>query len=155
MRSTLIWLAILLGELIPKFDLVMGVIGGTLTGPLIFILPPLFYTKMLQLEKIHDDETISLMSDYITDTDMLIKSPNYGAVRPTPQAQRGSRYSFEIITKIVRLAKSECTLSTVVICFGVCATLASTYYNVIDFKGIQLWSPCIQNISLSYQLLSL
>lgn len=154
-RSTLIWLAVLLGELIPKFDLVMGVIGGTLTGPLIFILPPLFYTKMLQLEKVHDEETISLMSDYLTDADMLVKSSHYGTVQSTHHIQNDSTFASKLITRVVWLAKSECTLSIIVIIFGFCATLASTYYNIVDFKGFQLWSPCIQNISLSYQLLSL
>lgn len=133
----------------------MGVIGGTLTGPLIFILPPLFYTKMLQLEKIRDEETISLMSDYATDSDMLLRSSNYGTVQSTHQTQCDSNLTLKVIRKVARLVKSECTLSMIVIIFGTCATLASTYYNVIDFKGFTLWSPCIQNISLSYQMLSL
>lgn len=126
----------------------MGVIGGTLTGPLIFILPPLFYTKMLQLEKIHqEEETIALMSEYHT------RSTEYGAVQVSMQDD----YKFIniFVRGVKRIVKSECTLSIVVIIFGICATLASTYYNIIDFKGFQFWSPCIQNISLSYELLSL
>uniref|UniRef100_A0A1B0GJI0 Putative amino acid transporter n=1 Tax=Lutzomyia longipalpis TaxID=7200 RepID=A0A1B0GJI0_LUTLO len=42
-RSFLVGLAVIIGELLPRFDMVMGLIGGTLTGPLIFILPPLFF----------------------------------------------------------------------------------------------------------------
>lgn len=131
----------------------MGVIGGTLTGPLIFILPPLFYTKMLQLERIHEVETESLMSDYITETDLLIRRSQYGTVHSIHQCE--TKFTTKIMKRILGMARSDCTLSIVVISFGVCATLASTYYNVKDFKGFQLWSPCLQNISLSYEILSL
>lgn len=31
-RSLLVWISVLIGEFIPKFDLIMGIIGGTLTG---------------------------------------------------------------------------------------------------------------------------
>jgi vesicular inhibitory amino acid transporter len=146
-RSTIILLAVLLGELIPKFDLVMGVIGGTLTGPLIFILPPIFYTKMLQLEAIHDEEIEKLTSD------SPVKScGKYGAL-DLPAAPPTL---FKVMaTRIKKLMRSECTLSIIVIAFGIFATLASTFYNIKDFNGIQLWSPCLQNISLSYKMLSM
>lgn len=42
-----------LAESVPKFDFVMSLIGGTLTGPLIFVFPPLFYIKMLILKCKH------------------------------------------------------------------------------------------------------
>lgn len=103
---------------------------------------------MLQLEKIHqEEETIALMSEYHT------RSTEYGAVQVSMQDD----YKFIniFVRGVKRIVKSECTLSIVVIIFGICATLASTYYNIIDFKGFQFWSPCIQNISLSYELLSL
>lgn len=131
----------------------MGVIGGTLTGPLIFILPPLFYTKMLQLERIHDDEEQTALMDeqHLNDTELLIKS-HYGAVQLSPQP---TKYATELIKRVRKIARSECTLSIIVIIFGICATFASTYYNIVDFKGFKFWSPCIQNISLSYELLSL
>lgn len=35
-----------LGESVPRFDLVMGLVGSTLTGPLMFIFPPLFFLKL-------------------------------------------------------------------------------------------------------------
>ncbi|ETN65440.1 vesicular inhibitory amino acid transporter [Anopheles darlingi] len=55
-RSTLVWCGVLIAEILPRFDLVMGIIGGTLTGPLIFILPPLFYQRMLELERLYSQE---------------------------------------------------------------------------------------------------
>ncbi|XP_058809450.1 proton-coupled amino acid transporter 3 [Phymastichus coffea] len=45
MRSAVVALAVAVGESVPRFDVVMSLIGGTLTGPLIFVLPPLMYSK--------------------------------------------------------------------------------------------------------------
>lgn len=42
-------MAIVIAESVPRFDLVMSLIGGTLTGPLVFILPPLFYIKISRM----------------------------------------------------------------------------------------------------------
>lgn len=49
LRTILTILAIVIAESVPRFDLVMSLIGGTLIGPLVFILPPLFYIKMTHL----------------------------------------------------------------------------------------------------------
>lgn len=35
-----------LGESVPRFDLVMGLVGSTLTGPLMFVFPPLFFLRL-------------------------------------------------------------------------------------------------------------
>ncbi|XP_045511999.1 proton-coupled amino acid transporter 2-like isoform X2 [Pieris brassicae] len=45
-RSSIIALAVFLGESVPRFDLVMGLIGSTLTGPLMFIFPPIFFLRL-------------------------------------------------------------------------------------------------------------
>lgn len=155
MRSILVWLAVLLGELIPKFDLVMGVIGGTLTGPLIFILPPLFYTKMLQLERRHDKRMLENATSEtdLNDTDLLLKTSTYGTM-PTPSYEfRDSRVKL-VMRRVRAIMHSECFLAVTVIIFGIAATSTSTFYNILDIKSLdQFWSPCIQNISLSYQLI--
>lgn len=49
-RSALVFLAVALGESVPRFDIVMALIGGSLTGPLVFILPPLMYSRIKKLE---------------------------------------------------------------------------------------------------------
>lgn len=154
MRSALVALAVLLGEFIPKFDLIMGIIGGTLTGPLIFILPPLFYTKMLQIE--HETERNLIRNEMSThdlsDTELLLKTTNYGTHRIL--TQKNDDHIVSYTQKFWKILKSECMLSVIVIIFGICATLTSTLMNILDIKSLnQFWSPCIQNISLSYQLI--
>lgn len=44
-------LAVAIGEAVPRFDLLMGLVGALLTGPLMFLLPPLFYVKMRSLRR--------------------------------------------------------------------------------------------------------
>lgn len=151
-RSLLVWVSVLIGEFIPKFDLIMGIIGGTLTGPLIFILPPLFYTKMLQLEKQYDDRHESPPSEILrnlestSDTDLLFQTA-YGTMTSIPEKPPATGF-------LCRFWKSECILAGTVILFGLFATFSSTYYNIFDIKSVdQFWSPCIRNISLSYTLI--
>lgn len=45
-------LAVTIGEAVPRFDLLMGLVGALLTGPLMFLLPPLFYVKIRSLRRL-------------------------------------------------------------------------------------------------------
>ncbi|XP_059055762.1 proton-coupled amino acid transporter 2-like [Achroia grisella] len=50
LRSGIVGLAVFLGESVPRFDLVMGLVGSTLTGPLMFVFPPLFFLKLCYMK---------------------------------------------------------------------------------------------------------
>ncbi|CAL7952059.1 unnamed protein product [Xylocopa violacea] len=50
LRSAIIFLGVAVGESVPRFDIVMALIGGSLTGPLVFLLPPLIYSKIVGLK---------------------------------------------------------------------------------------------------------
>ncbi|KAL6446979.1 hypothetical protein ACFW04_001391 [Cataglyphis niger] len=50
MRSAVVLLSVAVGESVSRFDIVMALIGGSLTGSLIFVLPPLIYSRMLVLK---------------------------------------------------------------------------------------------------------
>lgn len=173
MRSLLVGLAVFLGELLPRFDIVMGLIGGTLTGPLIFILPPLFYTKILRLEQEYDERECRLRRRYQSseaddessvDEDAVLriiqerirkKHKGYGAILDvfpeveykTPSGEKD--YWKQTCLIIMNILRSDCLLSIAVIIFGLVATFASTYFNVFDnvntFNGT--WSSCILNIT--------
>ncbi|XP_053970715.1 uncharacterized protein LOC128872256 isoform X1 [Hylaeus volcanicus] len=49
-RSAVVLLGVAVGESVPRFDIVMALIGGSLTGPLVFVLPPLMYSKAVALK---------------------------------------------------------------------------------------------------------
>lgn len=162
-RSALVALAVFLGELLPRFDVVMGLIGGTLTGPLIFILPPLFYTKILKMERKFDESLESTDEDGSVDENLVFdrivkesgkKYKGYGAIMPmVPEVNCGDskNYFKKGYLMVCSILKSDCLLSIAVIIFGLIATFTSTYFNVFD--GLdnfdQIWSPCILNISVA------
>lgn len=160
-RSSLVGASVLIGEILPRFDVVMGLIGGTLTGPLIFILPPLFYTRMLQMEREHD-ESIARASTPDEETYARVRQAiqkrkyrGYGALLDTiPEGVAftgGSSYeNFKHTLAIIgNVLRSDCLLSIAVILFGLVATFTSTYFNIFD--GLDnfdaMWSPCIINIT--------
>lgn len=49
-RSAIVFLGVAVGESVPRFDIVMVLIGGSLTGLLVFIFPPLLYSKIIALK---------------------------------------------------------------------------------------------------------
>lgn len=51
MRSAVIFFSVIIGESVSRFDIVMALIGGSLTGSLVFVLPPLIYIRALALKK--------------------------------------------------------------------------------------------------------
>lgn len=120
------------------------------SGPLIFILPPLFYTKMLKLQaKFEQHQRDIKKYEFSEDNDeqlLLKSSTEYGTLDSTKTKPK------KCIIK--RAFQSDCLLSGAVIVFGLLATFSSTFYNILDIKNFnQFWSPCIQNISLSYKFL--
>lgn len=176
-RSLLLGFAVLLGELVPKFDLVMGIIGGkiinnyllqlsnikrisgTLTGPLMFILPPLLYTKILKMEQSYDNDLLKRIIartsalDDDSEEDITLKQRRYGTFKAQKIAvpikccpKFGTR-----ICRLFHFVYSDYVLSFAVIIFGVLATVASTYFNLFNVTSVaEFWSPCIYNISYSF-----
>ncbi|XP_043482613.1 amino acid transporter AVT1B [Leptopilina heterotoma] len=51
LRSAIVFLGVAVGESVPRFDIVMSLIGGTLTGPLVFVLPPIMYIRARALKE--------------------------------------------------------------------------------------------------------
>ncbi|XP_073982626.1 uncharacterized protein isoform X2 [Rhodnius prolixus] len=49
LRTAVMMITVLLAEAIPRFDLIMGLIGGALMGQLMFIYPPLMYRRLRTL----------------------------------------------------------------------------------------------------------
>ncbi|XP_053698569.1 proton-coupled amino acid transporter 3 [Sabethes cyaneus] len=165
-RSSLVWLAVLIAELLPRFDVVMGIIGGTLTGPLIFILPPLLYQKMTALEATCYREMERVHNrDIVSDTNSPLMHGAYGSIGQTPliavrslpprsQLRKSFTFCYQRIKRFLHFLRSDCILSLSVIMFGIGATLSSTYYNIFDVKdiGLNFWKSCAANITLASDL---
>lgn len=143
----------------------MGIIGGTLTGPLIFILPPLFYQKITKLEQIYDENLITkefgtiMMGneDGTMDDDkvVIMSTRYYGTfVKNETIFRKGQSFigrRWENVKEIGGFLYSDYLIAILVIVFGLVATIASTYFNLFNVTTLKdFWSPCIHNISYSF-----
>lgn len=111
---------------------------------------------MLQMEQRFDRQAIAQTSYQtdLNDTELLLKPTYYGTIPSLKHDPLHDNLLMKVLKKIWSILCSEYLLSFTVIIFGIAATFTSTFYNMLDIKGLnQFWSPCIQNISLSYQLI--
>lgn len=147
-------MAVTIAELLPQFDLVMGIIGGTLTGPLIFILPPMFYRRLIGMEKDFDENNQR-------ETNVLMMANSYENLldhKSTDIPQKNDYGTFiQQSTKFIRRQNfllcfgSDSFICISVIIFGIVATIVSTYFNLMTASSFaDFRSPCIQNISFSF-----
>lgn len=145
-------LAVFVAESVPRFDIVMSLIGGTLTAPLVFILPPLFYLKMIHLKSLHLQNVSFQQANhymYHTDTDIvLIDACRYNCVRYTSQVHVAKKDFFMKDKKFINLISYELIIIIIVVTFGIILMVTTTYFNVIDTIQYATFSPpCIYNIT--------
>nr|CAH7769569.1 unnamed protein product [Callosobruchus chinensis] len=140
LRTTLTILAIVIAESVPRFDLVMSLIGGTLTGPLVFVLPPLIYMKMLSMQtKYEEDLALGSFANVLYSKADAESSTSYTllplVISDSYKSKLG-RY-FEIL------------FCCSVIISSIIFTLLTTYFNSIDvvMSYSNVSKPCIYNVS--------
>ncbi|XP_044266985.1 amino acid transporter AVT1D [Tribolium madens] len=137
LRTTLTFLAVLIAESVPRFDLVMSLIGGTLTGPLIFIFPPLFYLRMLSMEDKHMKQVaMETFTSIVYNTEEEINTI------------LTSRDLSQFESRSVLGAKLDVYCCVTIIAFSTICTLVTTYVNIKNAIAFANFSqPCIFNVS--------
>lgn len=145
LRTALALLSVVVAESVPKFEVVMSLIGCSLTGPLVFILPPLFYIKMLSLKREHEKKLLRECFDEVI----------CNAGEPSKIVSRYMETKFyedmeerckKREEKMEEAGSDELGigLCVVIIVFGSCGTLAATYVNVVSaIDSITFSPPCI------------
>lgn len=157
LRSIIIALTVTIAELLPQFDLVMGIIGGTLTGPMIFILPPLFYRKLIRMERDFDErnERFHFDMDSLTATNFSNDNENisnYHDYRRTADSYGTfiKQYKpFAVQSNWPFCLCNDSIICVSVVIFGLIVTITSTYFNLMtvpDFDEFR--SPCINILSI-------
>ncbi|KAI8130012.1 hypothetical protein CVS40_0282 [Lucilia cuprina] len=150
-RSTVVALQVIISEFVPSFDALMDIVGGTITGPLVFILPPLLYRRMVQLERYH--QRISTEAAYGSLPLDLNYEPLDG---PPPQLEQNSRVTLAALLEVCWLRtiytfnRLQCDLSCsmAVLLFGILATFFSTYLNLFQINELfRNNSPCFHNLT--------
>lgn len=138
LRTTLTFLAVVIAESVPRFDLVMSLIGGTLTGPLIFIFPPLFYLKILSMENKHLKQVA--METFTS----IVYNPDE---ETTTTIADFNEFKKE---KRVLGQKLDIFCCIVIIIFSIACTLITTYVNIKNaITFVNFTHPCIFNVSNS------
>ncbi|CAH1989437.1 unnamed protein product [Acanthoscelides obtectus] len=142
LRTTLTILAIVIAESVPRFDLVMSLIGGTLTGPLVFVLPPLIYMKMLSLQTMYEEDFAlgSFANVVYSKVDDTTESSTTYTLLPLV-------ISDSYRSKFGRYC--EISFCCCIIISSIVFTLLTTYFNsiniVLSYSNVS--KPCIYNVS--------
>nr|XP_023015907.1 amino acid transporter AVT1C-like [Leptinotarsa decemlineata] len=143
LRFMLIVLAVVIAESVPNFDLVMSIVGGTLTGPLVFLLPPLIFMKMRSLQDDHEDQ-LTLMN--------FSNNVRGGDRRFTEQKFEDIQYQMPTNDFKMFFDKHlESKLCIFIILSSVLLTVSTTYLNISSTASFytNVTKPCIYNVSLA------
>lgn len=151
-------MAVFLGESVPRFDVVMGLVGSTLTGPLMFIFPPLFFLKLCYTKKYLEENDPDFpmkaavqhfIASRIQDGDDNELSNSF------PLISRGGKdyRTFEFRDDICRekcisyeMRWFDVVLAGTVMVMGIGATIVTTYSSWSDAITSATFSqPCIVN----------
>lgn len=135
----------LIAEFVPAFDVLMGVVGGTITGPLVFILPPLLYRRICRMERFHQ----RIVTEAAYGTIPIDLNYEYVEVEPMPKvAEHRCRGIWLRIVHACKLMHCDLSVSMFVLLFGVMATFFSTYLNLFQLSDLfKNNSPCFGNIT--------
>lgn len=131
---------------------------GTLTGPMIFILPPLFYRKLIRMERDFDERnerldsnlssTTALMN-FGSDDENIITRYDYPRTTDSYGTFDKQRKPFAANLNWPFCLCNDSILCVTVVIFGLIVTITSTYFNLMtvpDFDGFR--SPCINILSI-------
>uniref|UniRef100_A0A1A9X1U2 Amino acid transporter transmembrane domain-containing protein n=1 Tax=Glossina brevipalpis TaxID=37001 RepID=A0A1A9X1U2_9MUSC len=150
-RSTVVIFQVIISEFVPSFDALMDIVGGTITGPLVFIMPTLLYRRLVRMECLHHrivteasygsialdlnyDPMEDLSPQLLTDEKMKTQSMLHACWQ-------------QAIYIFVRL-QCDLSLSMLVLLFGVLVTFFATYLNIFELTTLfQNNSPCFGNFS--------
>ncbi|XP_046980111.1 amino acid transporter AVT1B [Schistocerca americana] len=148
LRTALVGLAVLAAEGVPRFDLLMGLVGGALTGPLMLLLPPLVYARLRTLQ----DQARRVPAPDYTATDDSVDETLPPSLPPVGAAESGllratacRLLSLEGASDEGPLSIWETLLVSSVVVAGIAASLAATYFSMRDSINIAPFSPpCLQ-----------
>ncbi|CAB3229563.1 unnamed protein product [Arctia plantaginis] len=150
-RSSILLLAVLLAEAVPRFDLVMGLVGSTLTGPLMFVCPPLFFLRLCYMKS---QMRSDIKGNRVRTNDATHTSTNAIDLPKNPLislTQHTTYNTFENATEIVDeygIKWYDVALALVVMIIGMLATLLATYSSWSDSIEYASFSPpCLMNAS--------
>ncbi|CAG9124692.1 unnamed protein product [Plutella xylostella] len=161
LRSGIVALAVFLGEAVPRFDVVMGLVGSTLTGPLMFIFPPLFFLKLSYMKNYlaENDPDFPFKPKLMlsSETDVYQNGDNELSLSKVPRTVNGAFKSYktfgvyedlDVDFRADRIKWYEVALSGTVMVMGISATVVATYVSWSDaIRYATFTPPCLVNVT--------
>uniref|UniRef100_A0A1A9ZDT4 Amino acid transporter transmembrane domain-containing protein n=1 Tax=Glossina pallidipes TaxID=7398 RepID=A0A1A9ZDT4_GLOPL len=150
-RTSVVVFQVVISEFVPSFDALMDIVGGTITGPLVFIMPTLFYRRLVRMEYAHQ-RTVTEASYGSIALDL-----NYNPIEDlSPQLLLDENLKTQSILRVcwqqavytfVRL-QCDLSLSVMILFFGALVTFFATYLNIFELSTLfHNNSPCFGNFT--------
>ncbi|KAL9871287.1 solute carrier family member mahogany isoform 1-T2 [Glossina fuscipes fuscipes] len=150
-RTSVVIFQVVISEFVPSFDALMDIVGGTITGPLVFIMPTLFYRRLVRMESSHH-RTVTEASYGSIALDL-----NYNPIEDlSPQSLLDENLKTQSILRIcwqqavytfVRL-QCDLSLSVMILFLGALVTFFATYLNIFELSTLfHNNSPCFGNFT--------
>lgn len=142
----------------PRFDIVMGLVGSTLTGPLMFIFPPLFFLKLCHSKaNLSKDDDLTMSVSYTSKKQNGVYLQNGDATLPILRNALETKYKtfvnsydelFALGLDRYNIKWYDLLLALVVMLMGVTATVVATYSSWSDAVNSATFSaPCLVNVT--------
>lgn len=174
-RSSVVAVAVFLAETVPRFDLVMGLVGSTLTGPLMFIFPPLFFLKLCYLKSKKDiTESQNAYSNNATNGSLDSRKSKLNKIETSGSSQQngvvtviqnGENVNPSLYTKYKTFSRDyavmgkedeytikwyDIVLALVVMTLGIAATVIATYCSwAHSIEYAEFSPPCLLNATIA------
>lgn len=155
-------MAVFLGESVPRFDLVMGIVGSTLTGPIMFVFPPLFFLRLCYIRtQIRDaiQSRVKHKTVRFADVDSYQNGVQNGDMSKSPLIINKAQTKYRTFTHFEDngpdIDRNDYTIkwydvlcAIVVMLMGISATIVATYFSWSEAVSSATFStPCLLNAS--------
>lgn len=156
-RSSIVMSYVFFGEMLPRFDLVMGVVGGLFTGPITFIFPPLLYKKyrtMLAERSSNREVKITAAISDVTSSDRTVIERLLRFKEQTKQFLKKHFFTLEVSFDEGEITPWENFTLLAIIAVGTTAALTATAFSI---RGA-IWStqyapPCLFGVTAASKLI--
>lgn len=121
----------------------MSLIGGSLTGPLVYIFPPLIYMKIAKLRQFHEDELrLESFNEIVYNKDAEMETLLNYRLKTFQDGFQSDSNNFN--------GKIEYFLCVLIVVIGCTMTVLTTYVNIINTVSyVNFTQPCIYNLSMA------
>jgi len=140
-RSFIVMLLVLVAEIMPQLDLLMGLLGGLFTGPITFIIPPILYARLRSMLP-HPPPNLEEEQDVASTSSRPRTRPRFSF----REFFRRHLFSVDVNLTEGSLNFAEKAVAIFIVIVGIGATFSAIYFSI---RGVVLTTqsmlPCLFN----------